>query len=152
MTTPCMESWGRSCASVDDVGSTAAVEYERFAIPKSSTFTTPSSRTMMFSGFTSRCTMPALCAAASPYAAPASHAIRSASGAGGPSMYSRSDFPLMSSIAMYGVPRSDCGSIISPTSWMVITFGCSSAATLRASRNNRAAPPVAEPEPAIGSG
>jgi len=36
---------------------------ESFAIPKSTTFTYPSRRTMTFSGLMSRCTMPAPCAA-----------------------------------------------------------------------------------------
>src|SRR5207244_1531110 len=37
----------------------------RAAMPKSVSFTTPSSRTMTFSGFTSRCTTPAACACSS---------------------------------------------------------------------------------------
>ena len=47
------------------VGASAASGSVALARPKSSTFTVPSSRTLMFAGFRSRCTMPRSCAASS---------------------------------------------------------------------------------------
>ncbi len=59
---------------------------ERLAIPKSSTFTKPSGRSLMFAGLRSRCTMPRSCAASS--ASATWPAILSASSTGsGPSAY-----------------------------------------------------------------
>ncbi|MFT3764112.1 MAG: hypothetical protein QM820_01115 [Minicystis sp.] len=52
----------------------------RRAMPKSSTFTAPSSRTITFSGFTSRWTSPARCAAPSARATSTSHPSRVAAG------------------------------------------------------------------------
>ena len=51
-----------------------------FASPKSSTFTVPSGRTLMFAGFRSRWTMPCSCAASS--ASAICFAIGSASSSG----------------------------------------------------------------------
>ena len=76
----------------------------RLAIPKSSTFTIPSLRTITFSGFTSRWTIPASCAAASARAASVSHRTRSSTGTLASPTYARSELPFTSSIAMYVVP------------------------------------------------
>ena len=74
-TAPCAVSVEIAYPSVDDVGSNGAVSV-RFAMPKSRTFTIPSSRIITFSGFTSRCTSPAVCAADSARAISSSHRTR----------------------------------------------------------------------------
>ena len=71
----------------------------RAAMPKSVSFTTPSSRTMTFSGFTSRCTTPAACACSSASAMGSRHAAASSGGwKGVPSAKSRSVRPRMNSV------------------------------------------------------
>jgi hypothetical protein len=73
------------------------------AIPKSRTRTTPSRSIMMFAGFTSRWTMPALCAKARPAQTCSRREIFSVSGRFLRClMMSASDSPSMYSIAMYG--------------------------------------------------
>ena len=63
MTPACVAVAVAAC-SVQPVGLIGALRARR-AMPKSSTFTAPSSRTITLSGFTSRCTSPARCAAPS---------------------------------------------------------------------------------------
>ena len=70
-----------------------------FAIPKSSTFTYPSGRNMMFSGLMSRCTMPARCATQSALATCAAISTASLGGIGPFVIRSRRVVPSMNSVA-----------------------------------------------------
>ncbi len=83
------------------------------ASPKSSTFTNPSARSMMFSGFTSRCIRPAACAAASARAVwlPTSTTVESGIGGSPGASIDRSVRPSISSWTMKCSP-----SAVSPTS------------------------------------
>ena len=113
------------------------------AMPKSSTLVTPSSRTMMFCGLTSRCTSPsgcpasstARCACARPR--PASRAMATASGAGSGVLSCHARFiipdsarPRTNSMTMTGCPCQ------TPTSSNETTLGWFSRATTRASSRN----------------
>ncbi len=77
------------------------------ARPKSATFTRPSSAIRTFSGLTSRCTMPARCAAASAETTGSTSASTRAGDIGASlAMTSRSVCPAMSSMARKTVPSS----------------------------------------------
>ena len=85
----------------------------------------------MLSGFTSRWTRPARCAAPSPRAT--SRITRATSRhARGVPIHARRGTPSASSITTYTQPAS------SSASWMATTFGCPSLPSARASRRNRA--------------
>ncbi len=78
-----------------------------FASPKSATFTRPSSAMSTFSGFTSRCTSPERCAAASAESTGSSTASARVGVIGDSlTMESRSVWPLTSSITRKTVPSS----------------------------------------------
>ena len=89
----------------------------RRAMPKSSTFTTPSARTMTFSGFTSRWTMPARWAASSARAMSTSQRRRCSAGTPARPMKARSGVPATSSIARKAMPS------CSPTSKIETALG-----------------------------
>ena len=72
------------------------------AIPKSAIFTRPSAVTITFSGFRSRCTIPACSPCVSPASSPSSTPLICASVIR--PTYGRSDPRSTYSIAMYGVP------------------------------------------------
>ncbi len=101
-------------------------------MPKSSTFTSPSSRTITFSGLTSRCTTPARCAAASAPPMSTSQRTRVPSGTDASPTNWRSEVPRTSSMTMNAV---------SPTrsaSKMAVALGWRMAAAARASRSAEA--------------
>ena len=103
------------------------------AMPKSVSSTWPSSASITFAGFTSRCTIPAACAASS--ASSSAAATRAACATdSGPycSTCSSSVWPATSCITVHGTPSS------TTTSCTATTFGWSrSRAALRASRSAR---------------
>ena len=103
-----------------------------FANPKSSTFTRPSCVTITFAGLRSRCTTPPWCAATS---ASASGIARSSTRGSGrpPAITSRSRLcPSISSIVRNRIPST------SSIEKRVTMFGWLKAATVLASRSNRA--------------
>ncbi len=102
------------------------------ASPKSRILTKPSFETMTFSGFRSRCTMPAPCALASPSAICAAIPRILRTGIGPETTSSRSVLPSTSSIAMYAISPSR------PISWIVTMLGWFSAEAERASCSKRA--------------
>jgi len=105
---------------------------ELFTSPKSRIFAVPSPVTMTFSGFRSRCTNPAACAAARPSATPVA-IDRSFLGGSAPcAMTSRSDWPRISSITSHVSPSREL------KSWMVTMLRSLRAEELRASRSKRA--------------
>ncbi len=104
------------------------------AMPKSTTFTPPSSVIMMFPGLMSRCTSPAPCATASAsQTAVAMPTARSTGRAGCCASRAASERPLTSSMTMNGVPSS------TPESKTITILGCTSIAACCASRLNRSA-------------
>ena len=98
-------------------------------MPKSRTFTPPSSSTMMLAGFTSRWMIAILCAKPRPsHSSSSIFSLRDTGGCCSLRMISASVWPWMYSIAMNGWPSS------SPTSKIVTMLGCRRRATDRASR------------------
>ena len=84
-------------AAVTPLASSGSVSFAR---PKSRILTNPSFDTMTFSGFRSRCTIPAACAFASPSATCAPMASRRFAGSAPSLRTSRSVSPSTNSIAM----------------------------------------------------
>ena len=119
-----------TCTSVGEFVSSAMTEF--FTRPKSRIFGVPSLVTMMFSGFRSRCTSAAACAAASPSATPTAIDSNFFSATGPRPMISRSESPRISSITSQVSPSREL------KSWMVTMFRWLSAEALRASRSKRA--------------
>ncbi len=105
-----------------------------FARPKSRIFTNPSCEIMMFSGFRSRCTIPAWCAFARPLAICVATSSAFLTGSGPSSSSWRSVQPSISSIARYGDVSAR------PTSKIVTMLGWLSAEAERASSAKRARP------------
>ena len=77
-----------------------------FAKPKSRILTSPSSPTITFSGFRSRCTIPAPCALASPSAICTAICSNCRTGSA-PFRSERNGVPFTSSIAMYEIESAD---------------------------------------------
>ena len=113
------------------------------AMPKSSTFTSPSSRMITFSGFTSRWTTPARCAAASAPPISTSHRTRVRAGTDASPTRRRSDVPGTSSMTM------NEASPERSASKTLVAFGWRIAAAARASRSADATASSA-PSPSTG--
>ncbi len=103
-------------------------------MPKSTTFTPPSSVIMMLPGLMSRCTSPAACATSSASQTAAAIPTARSTGSGPPWASSAlSERPRISSMTMYGEPSS------MPESKTMAIRGCTSIAACCASRPNRSA-------------
>jgi len=123
----------RVVTSLDAAAARSPSAARSLARPKSSSFTSPPSPIITFSGFTSRWITPASCAAARPRAIPRAIRAASASGSLAPAacITARSERPVTRSMAMNTSPP------ISPTSNTAAMFGWLTARNPARSRQSR---------------